>query len=141
MRIRKAAQLLLRGRDLGDERLVLRLDAYYEQPHRRIAEIHAAMHDIRPHIICLSGVQHTRLLAGALKTLNERERDILVERRLKDNPATLEDLSHKYNISRERVRQIEVRSFEKLQKAMKTRVAEQRAEASVRAAAHTASAT
>src|SRR6202140_4165185 len=76
------------------------------------------------------------LLAGALKTLNERERDILMERRLKDNPATLEDLSHKYNISRERVRQIEVRSFEKLQKAMKARVAEQRAEASQRAAAH-----
>jgi RNA polymerase sigma-32 factor len=77
------------------------------------------------------------LLAGALKMLNERERDILIERRLKDNPATLEDLSHKYNISRERVRQIEVRSFEKLQKAMKTRVAEQRAEASQRiAAAH-----
>jgi RNA polymerase sigma-32 factor len=72
------------------------------------------------------------LLAGALKTLNDRERDILIERRLKDNPATLEDLSHKYNISRERVRQIEVRSFEKLQKAMKTRVAEQRAEASQR---------
>jgi len=76
------------------------------------------------------------LLAGALKTLNERERDILIERRLKDNPATLEDLSHKYNISRERVRQIEVRSFEKLQKAMKARVAEQRAEAGQRAAAH-----
>jgi RNA polymerase sigma-32 factor len=76
------------------------------------------------------------LLAGALKTLNERERDILMERRLKDNPATLEDLSHKYNISRERVRQIEVRSFEKLQKAMKLRVAEQRAEASQRAASH-----
>src|ERR1700686_4541561 len=76
------------------------------------------------------------LLAGALKTLNERERDILIERRLKDNPATPEDFSHKYNISRERVRQIEVRSFEKLQKAMKARVAEQRAEASQRAAAH-----
>jgi RNA polymerase sigma-32 factor len=75
------------------------------------------------------------LLAGALKTLNARERDILMERRLKDNPATLEDLSHKYNISRERVRQIEVRSFEKLQKAMKARVAEQRAEASQRLAA------
>jgi RNA polymerase sigma-32 factor len=75
------------------------------------------------------------LLAGALKTLNERERDILVERRLRDNPATLEDLSHRYSISRERVRQIEVRAFEKLQKAMKTRVAEQRAEASARIAA------
>src|SRR5262249_43138986 len=78
------------------------------------------------------------LLAGALKTLNERERDILIERRLKDNPATLEGLSHKYNISRERVRQIEVRSFEKLQKAMKARVAEQRAQANQRAAAHAA---
>ena len=75
------------------------------------------------------------LLAGALKTLNERERDILVERRLRDNPATLEDLSHRYSISRERVRQIEVRAFEKLQKAMKTRVAEQRVEASARVAA------
>jgi len=78
------------------------------------------------------------LLANALKTLNERERDILIQRRLRDEPATLEDLSHKYNISRERVRQIEVRSFEKLQKAMKTRVAEERAEASKRAAARVA---
>src|SRR6202521_2663647 len=76
------------------------------------------------------------LLAGALKTLNERERDILIERRLKDNPTTLEDLSQQYNISRERVRQIEVRAFEKLQKAMKAQIAEQRAEASQRAAAH-----
>ena len=67
------------------------------------------------------------LLAGALKTLNERERHILIERRLKDNPTTLEELSQQYNISRERVRQIEVRAFEKLQKAMKTQVAERRA--------------
>jgi RNA polymerase sigma-32 factor len=66
------------------------------------------------------------LLAGALKTLNERERHILIERRLKDNPTTLEDLSQQYGISRERVRQIEVRGFEKLQKAMHTQVAEQR---------------
>ena len=66
------------------------------------------------------------LLAGALKTLNERERHILIERRLKDNPTTLEDLSQQYDISRERVRQIEVRAFEKLQKAMKAQVAEQR---------------
>jgi len=62
------------------------------------------------------------LLANALKTLNERERHILVERRLKDNPTTLEELSQQYNISRERVRQIEVRAFEKLQKAMKARI-------------------
>ena len=66
------------------------------------------------------------LLANALKTLNERERHILIERRLKDNPTTLEDLSQQYNISRERVRQIEVRAFEKLQKAMHTQVAERR---------------
>ncbi len=66
------------------------------------------------------------LLANALKTLNDRERHILIERRLKDNPTTLEDLSQQYNISRERVRQIEVRGFEKLQKAMKAAIAEQR---------------
>jgi len=66
------------------------------------------------------------LLAGALKSLNDRERHILIERRLKDNPTTLEDLSQQYGISRERVRQIEVRAFEKLQKAMHTQVAEQR---------------
>jgi RNA polymerase sigma-32 factor len=62
------------------------------------------------------------LLASALKTLNDRERHILVERRLKDNPTTLEDLSQHYGISRERVRQIEVRAFEKLQKAMQAAV-------------------
>jgi RNA polymerase sigma-32 factor len=66
------------------------------------------------------------LLGGALKTLNDRERHILIERRLKDNPTTLEELSQQYNISRERVRQIEVRAFEKLQKAMRTQVAERR---------------
>ena len=66
------------------------------------------------------------LLNGALSSLNERERHILIERRLKDNPTTLEDLSQQYNISRERVRQIEVRAFEKLQKSMHTQVAEQR---------------
>jgi RNA polymerase sigma-32 factor len=63
--------------------------------------------------------QRTRLLTDALKMLNPRERFILTERRLKEDPATLEDLSGKYGISRERVRQIEVRAFEKLQKAIK----------------------
>jgi RNA polymerase sigma-32 factor len=58
------------------------------------------------------------LLAGALNTLTERERDILQARRLQDDPATLEELSQKYGVSRERVRQIEVRAFEKLQSAM-----------------------
>jgi RNA polymerase sigma-32 factor len=59
------------------------------------------------------------LLKTAMSHLTERERDILMERRLKENPTTLEDLSTKYGISRERVRQIEVRAFEKLQKTIK----------------------
>jgi RNA polymerase sigma-32 factor len=58
------------------------------------------------------------LLVEAMDTLNERERDILTERRLTDDPKTLEELSQVYHVSRERVRQIEVRAFEKLQKAM-----------------------
>ena len=59
------------------------------------------------------------LLQEAMGELNDRERHIIQERRLKDEPATLEDLSKEYGVSRERVRQIEVRAFEKLQKAMK----------------------
>ncbi|HEY1410991.1 MAG TPA: sigma factor-like helix-turn-helix DNA-binding protein, partial [Rhodopila sp.] len=64
------------------------------------------------------------LLPGALRTLNKREHHILTERRLRDTPTTLEDLSRQYNISRERVRQIEVRALEKLQKAMKAQLME-----------------
>jgi RNA polymerase sigma-32 factor len=64
------------------------------------------------------------LLTEALGTLNDRERHILTQRRLIDEPQTLEELSQEYGISRERVRQIEVRAFEKLQKAMKNRIAE-----------------
>ena len=67
-----------------------------------------------------------RLLDSALKALNPRERRILVERRLQDEPTTLEDLSKAYGISRERVRQIEVRAFEKLQKTMKNLAIEQK---------------
>lgn len=55
------------------------------------------------------------LLVDALKTLNERERHIFVERRLKDDPITLEELGQQYGISRERVRQLEARAFEKVQ--------------------------
>ena len=66
------------------------------------------------------------LLAQAMKSLNDRERHILMERRLKENPSTLEDLSQQYGISRERVRQIEVRAFEKLQKAIRSAALEQR---------------
>ncbi|GAJ28607.1 RNA polymerase sigma factor RpoH [Acidomonas methanolica] len=72
----------------------------------------------------LSGRQ--ALLTEAMKGLNERERHILMERRLKEDPTTLEELSHHYGISRERVRQIEARAFEKLQKAMAAEVAERR---------------
>lgn len=61
-----------------------------------------------------------------MDTLNTREREILAERRLRDDPVTLEDLSRRFGISRERVRQIEVRAFEKLQRSVRCQVAEQR---------------
>ncbi|MBV48102.1 MAG: RNA polymerase sigma factor RpoH [Sulfitobacter sp.] len=59
------------------------------------------------------------MLADALDVLNDREKDILTQRRLSDEAVTLEDLSSQYNVSRERIRQIEVRAFEKLQKRMR----------------------
>ena len=65
------------------------------------------------------------LLERAMESLNERERHIITERRLKEEPTTLEDLSTEYNVSRERIRQIEVRAFEKLQKAMREAAREQ----------------
>ncbi len=65
------------------------------------------------------------LLETAMEGLNDREKHIIAERRLKDDPSTLEQLSEVYNVSRERIRQIEVRAFEKLQKAMKEAAIEQ----------------
>jgi RNA polymerase sigma-32 factor len=65
------------------------------------------------------------LLTSAMEDLSERERHILTERRLIDEPKTLEELSDQYGVSRERIRQIEVRAFEKLQKAMKRMAKEQ----------------
>jgi RNA polymerase sigma-32 factor len=58
------------------------------------------------------------MMAEAMSVLNEREQDILTQRRLMDNPVTLEELSGQYDVSRERIRQIEVRAFEKLQAKM-----------------------
>jgi RNA polymerase sigma-32 factor len=58
------------------------------------------------------------MLGEAMESLNERERHILTERRLTDNPQTLEELSQVYDVSRERIRQIEVRAFEKLQASL-----------------------
>jgi RNA polymerase sigma-32 factor len=63
-------------------------------------------------------IYRRKLLSNAMEDLNEREKHILTERRLKDSPKTLEELSKVYEISRERVRQIEVRAFEKIQKAI-----------------------
>jgi RNA polymerase sigma-32 factor len=71
------------------------------------------------------GERH-ELLTTALGELTERERDIIEARRLRDEPATLEDLSQKYGVSRERIRQIEVRAFEKLQNQMKRTLHEKR---------------
>ena len=71
-----------------------------------------------------------QLLEEAMKGLTKRERHSLAERRLRDEPLTLEDLSQQFGISRERVRQIAGRACEKLQKAIKQRVVEQRIDAS-----------
>ena len=62
--------------------------------------------------------QRKDLLKDSIKVLNDREKEILYSRRLNDNPSTLDELSKKYKISRERVRQIENKAFEKLQKQM-----------------------
>jgi RNA polymerase sigma-32 factor len=59
------------------------------------------------------------MLVEAMGDLNEREKDILMQRRLKDKPVTLEELSGQYDVSRERIRQIEVRAFEKIQTKMR----------------------
>ena len=59
-----------------------------------------------------------QLLESAMKILSEREKDIIIARRLTENPKTLEELSKKFKISRERIRQVETRAFEKLQKSM-----------------------
>jgi RNA polymerase sigma-32 factor len=66
------------------------------------------------------------MLTEAMHGLNDREREILTERRLIEDPKTLEELSQVYGVSRERVRQIEVRAFEKLQKAMQRIAGERR---------------
>lgn len=66
------------------------------------------------------------MLTGAMDCLNEREQNIITQRRLREDPLTLEDLSQEYKISRERVRQIEVRAFEKLQKAVRAKAFEAR---------------
>jgi len=75
-------------------------------------------------------------LIGALDVLNERERRIFEARRLSDEPVTLEELASEFGVSRERVRQIEVRAFEKVQKAVKHRVAAMEQPGASQIAAH-----
>ncbi|HVT25360.1 MAG TPA: RNA polymerase sigma factor RpoH [Rhizomicrobium sp.] len=72
--------------------------------------------------------ERQELLSMALGELTERERDIIEARRLRDEPVTLEELSKKYDVSRERVRQIEMRAFDKLQAAMKAALADKRSQ-------------
>ncbi len=82
--------------------------------------------------------ERKELLTAALGELPEREREIIMARRLQDDPSTLEELSHRFGISRERVRQIEVRAFDRLQKSMKSALRDKRA-AMVEARANEAS--
>jgi RNA polymerase sigma-32 factor len=70
--------------------------------------------------------ERRELLNAALGELPEREREIIRARRLQDEPSTLEELSHKFGVSRERVRQIEVRAFDRLQRSMKNALREKR---------------
>ena len=77
-------------------------------------------------------VNRHKALVSALTVLNERERRIFEARRLADNPITLEELAQEFGVSRERVRQIEVRAFEKVQDAVKSRIAEIEAPHAVR---------
>ena len=72
--------------------------------------------------------QRKSLLSKAINVLSPREKYIMIERRLKDKPKTLEDLSNHYKISRERVRQIEVRAMEKLKKSVKNLLIKQNLE-------------
>ena len=72
--------------------------------------------------------ERRKMLVEAMDVLNERERKIITARRLQEEPQTLEELSQEYGISRERVRQIEVRAFEKLQKSMKSTLIDGRIE-------------
>ena len=65
-----------------------------------------------------------KMMLDALDSLKPREKDIIIKRRLIDNPKTLENLSQQYNVSRERIRQIETRAFEKLQSAVKSKARE-----------------
>ena len=69
-------------------------------------------------IITRGGIVPGGMLAEAMDVLNDREKDILMQRRLSDETITLEDLSTQYKVSRERIRQIEVRAFEKIQQRM-----------------------
>ena len=66
----------------------------------------------------------SKLMVDALNLLKSREKDIIIKRRLTDEPKTLEELSQEYKVSRERIRQIETRAFEKLQEAMKLKASE-----------------
>jgi RNA polymerase sigma-32 factor len=77
-------------------------------------------------------------LKSALAVLNDRERRIFEARRLADDPVTLEELAAEFGVSRERVRQIEVRAFEKVQKAVKNKVTSMETPAAIAAAANTA---
>ena len=70
--------------------------------------------------------ERRELLNAALGELPEREREIIRARRLQDKPSTLEELSHRFGVSRERVRQIEVRAFDRLQRSMKNALREKR---------------
>ena len=111
------AGYLRRALDAGASGYLLK-DMPAEQLAEAVRRVHRGLRAIDPQLAA-------EAWSDEPDTLTDRERHIIVERRLVDEPKTLEDLSAKYGISRERVRQIEVRAFDKLQKAMKLQAHQQ----------------
>lgn len=102
----------------------LSLNAPLSQTEDGAAEFQDTLVDERPNPEALVGASEemsvrSSMLERALAELPERERHILIERRLKDDPVTLEELGEQYGISRERIRQLEVRAFDKIQKLVR----------------------
>ncbi len=110
----------------------LSLNAPLSQTEEGAAEFQDTLVDERPNPEALVGATEemsvrSGMLERALAELPERERHILIERRLKDDPVTLEELGEEYGISRERIRQLEVRAFDKIQKLVRAEAMQQAA--------------
>ena len=106
------------GNGPGSAREILFRDVLLLQLAKQVGASLRGIYDDENNLRSEELAHRSAQLVRSMEVLNEREKHILNERRLKEEPATLEQLSKVYGISRERVRQIEARAFEKLQRAM-----------------------